>query len=476
MEKTRWQDLVVQGTESSLHTRTLACFNANVDVVAHLEPPAAEHMYQAVVEKYGPLPAGDPTTVRVRSVQEFFTLLKQSLALGKSTYAVLEDISVLDWFDEFFTDATRTVGGQAGIIGNQMATLGAESTVYTPNLGQAQAKLLHRNVRVPVARDGEVELVSPEQAASPDAVVKVNWIFEYAKGLEFTFGEKKITTPRANRVIVATRPPGLEMSFCGEVTTCLPDLAKHVDVAFLAGYHYATPEDFKPYLAKIVSQMELLRQGNPDIKMHYEYVPMKHAGLEPELLSTVCAKVDSFGINEHEIVRVLAHFDLLTERKAIQENENAYTLYRGALALMRRLGVSRLHVHNLGYYVIVLQKPYWTEPQVVRDAALYGSTVNAAKAKYGGIVNIEQVRSMHELPLSDIGYKQLELFAGHPRVRQDLEQTDAGVWQSDDHWVLVVPAHVYPNPVSTVGMGDTISSSSYAREVELAAALASQPS
>ena len=29
----------------------------------------------------------------------------------------------------------------------------------------------------------------------------------------------------------------------------------------------------------------------------------------------------------------------------------------------------------------------------------------------------------------------------------------------DDHYLLLVPAHVVPDPVSTVGMGDTISSS-----------------
>ncbi|NLJ74106.1 MAG: hypothetical protein GX331_03845, partial [Firmicutes bacterium] len=39
-----------------------------------------------------------------------------------------------------------------------------------------------------------------------------------------------------------------------------------------------------------------------------------------------------------------------------------------------------------------------------------------------------------------------------------------GIADLGDHYVLVVPAHVVPNPVSTVGMGDTISSSAYAYE------------
>ncbi|NLK07989.1 MAG: hypothetical protein GX316_04735, partial [Firmicutes bacterium] len=32
------------------------------------------------------------------------------------------------------------------------------------------------------------------------------------------------------------------------------------------------------------------------------------------------------------------------------------------------------------------------------------------------------------------------------------------------HYLLLTPAHIVANPVSTVGMGDTISSSSYATE------------
>ena len=38
---------------------------------------------------------------------------------------------------------------------------------------------------------------------------------------------------------------------------------------------------------------------------------------------------------------------------------------------------------------------------------------------------------------------------------EDFETT--GIADMGDHYLLVVPAHVVPNPVSTVGMGDTIS-------------------
>lgn len=469
MDRARWQKWVFEGAEKQLGTRTLACFNANVDVVAHLDPSVVHNLLQAVVEEFGPLPAMDPDAVSVRSISEFLALLKESLAQGKSTYAVLEDVSALSWFDRFFQDARRAIGGQAGIVGNQMAALGAHSTVYVPALAPAQADMFDPNVQVPIVEGEGLQLVPVRQAASPDDLLKVNWIFEYAAGLEVDFGTEVVRTPRANRVIIATRPKGLEMSFCGEVCDYVEDLARQADVAFMAGYHYATPEGFDEYLAKVCDQLDTVRAGHPGIRIHYEYVPAKHSSIESTLLTEICSRVNSFGINEHEIVRVLGLFGLEEARQAIEDDESAFTLYQGGLALLRKLGVERIQVHNLGYYVILLSKPYSMAPQLVRQAALYGSTVNAAKAKYGGVVDVEQVRSMRDWPLSDIGFSQLERFQSNEAVQSKLKHVDEGIWEGEDHWVLVVPAHVVPNPVSTVGMGDTVSSSSYAREVQLGA-------
>ena len=245
MDRARWQKWIIKGVEKPLGTRTLACFNANVDVVAHLEPSVVHNLLQAVTEEFGPLPEVAPNATSVRSVGEFLSLLKESLAQGKSTYAVLEDLSVLGWYDRIFSDARRAMGGQAGIIGNQMAALGAHSTVYVPALAPAQADMFRPEVKVPVVREGRLELVPAREAASPDDVLKVNWIFGYAAGLDFDFGTETVRTPRANRVIIATRPAGLEMSFCGEDCESIDELGRKADVAFMAGYHYAKPEDFE---------------------------------------------------------------------------------------------------------------------------------------------------------------------------------------------------------------------------------------
>ena len=87
----------------------------------------------------------------------------------------------------------------------------------------------------------------------------------------------------------------------------------------------------------------------------------------------------------------------------------------------------------------------------------------ALKAKHGVFPSASAMPAGVELELSEIGFTQLERFARE--MTGKARQLGPAAWEQDDHCVLVTPAHVVPNPGSTVGMGDTISSTSYAMEV-----------
>ena len=73
---------------------------------------------------------------------------------------------------------------------------------------------------------------------------------------------------------------------------------------------------------------------------------------------------------------------------------------------------------------MILSKPYPVSMVEVRQSCLFASAVNAMKAKYGGYVQREQLAEAAELPLSDIGFAQLEVWwiveKGHPRAESSL--------------------------------------------------------
>ncbi|MGI6081652.1 MAG: ADP-dependent glucokinase/phosphofructokinase [Limnochordia bacterium] len=464
-----WQERLRSVGNRIPQVQTFAAFNTNIDAIVYLTPELLSH---AIKESDTNLALAEHQTSgelpdSVKSPADFLRVIRSQLAEGKSCHMVVEQ-DVLPWISQVFCDCTERMGGQAGIIANQMAALQATSVVYTRLLPPEQARLFDQRVTMPTVLNDELSLLPIQDVARSDDEVKVNWIFEYPKDATYQFGSQRITTTRANRVIMATRPRGAVIAFSRELDRHLPSLGRMIDVAFMAGYHYANPDDndgrdFHSYLEYIRQSLSDLTRLNPDLRIHYEYVPLRHEELESDLLRCVCQQVNSFGINENEIRRALRKLGREQLADDIEASERAYTLYRGALALLRELRLDRVHLHNLGYYVIVLRKPYFVSVDDVIGASLYASALNALKAMHGGFPDANAMPAGAELALSEIGFAQLEQFSRE--MTGKARQTGPGVWEQDDHCVLVTPAHVVANPVSTVGMGDTISSASYAMEV-----------
>lgn len=466
-----WTGYLREAVAAEINCRVFAAFNANVDMVIKVRPEDVAAITNAHPEllalKHHRVP-GRP----VSTPGQFLTLLEECLEAGKSYYDVVQ-AELGEWFLQYFPEHTEAMGGQAGIIANQMAALGADAYVYNPVLSELQAQMYDPRVKFPVLEEGRLKWV-PIREGINSTWTKVNYIFEYPKDAVYQFGDRTVTTVRANRVILGTRNPLAAMGFSEEMEPFLPEVGAAVDVGFMAGYHHGRIEGradtLEEFLELSLRQHKELRSKNPLLKLHYEYVPMSDSAEEAVLLRTLVPRFDSFGINETEIIRVLDALGFEEEAGEIARNERAFSLYKGALALWRELGIKRLHLHNLGYYIIIIAKPYYVSPENVCQAGLFASAVNAVKAEKGGAVPYEAVAQMSDVPLSSIGFAQLESFAAEGAaadypIAEDFTQT--GIMEADDHVMVLVPAHVVPNPVSTVGMGDTISSSAFAAEVSL---------
>ncbi len=464
-----WHDRLKTVVQAKIDTDCLAAFNTNVDVVVHVDDAEMARVQadpEIDMDEMQRLDADELMEIYTKT--EFLAVMSSALEQGKSHYIVLRDLDLLDWFAQMFERRRESMGGQAGIIANQVAALGANSIIYTSLLSPKQGSMFFPEVRVPVINE-DLDIVNVMEGVKPGDRTKENWIFEYAKDEKFDIHGKTIITPRANRVIVATRPEGVIMGFAPDMHDHLPRLGEKLDIAFLAGYHYAStdPVELQEYLADSLADIRKLKEGNPDLKIHFEYVPMSDPQAERTMLEAVASEIKSFGINEVEIKRVCDAFGFTQEQEKIDRDERAYSLYQGSLKVKKRLGFERLHLHNLGYYVVILTKPYQLDPAHVRDACLFGSAVNAIKAKYGGYVSLDAVAEAGGMALSEPGFEQVRAFAEEMRkqgvaVPEDFETE--GILEMDDHYVLIVPAHVVAEPRSTVGMGDTISSSSFSYE------------
>jgi len=244
--ETVWQRRVESAVNKSIRCSVFAGFNTNVDAVVHCSGESIARLIQDPDVSLDAANALDVSQIEtIKEKNEFVAVLKDALGKGKSFYIVLENLDLLEWLDEIFANRQELMGGQAGIIANQMAALEAQTIVYTSLLSKKQASLFFPEVLYPVF-DEEVRLIPVHQAYKPDDQLKINWIFEYAKGIELDFGGEKVVTPRANRVILATRPPGVVMGFAGELHDHLPELGGNIDVRFPGGVSLRAQRRAKP--------------------------------------------------------------------------------------------------------------------------------------------------------------------------------------------------------------------------------------
>lgn len=466
-----WEKSVATFQGPALRCRTLAAFNCNIDALVHVNTKWVERLVELTgVEQQTSDAENLPRNVDTQ--EELVHLLFAAMCSGKSHYGTLGD-GLARWCREVFADdAELRIGGQAGIIANLMHTMGADSRIYTTLLSPDQAQFIDAGVDAPVVDADGVRWEPVRHVADPEAGTKVNWIFEYPKGLTCRFPQGEVTTPRANRVILSTNVEGSYSCFVPPVEQYLAELAAGVDVAFMAGYHRGSVPGRASGIDEFVelsrSQLAAMKEGNPHLVVHIEYVPARDPKAESALWTGLGGCFDSFGINEHELPQLLSVLGETELAQDIRDDENSYTLWRGARRLQQLLRVPRLHLHNLGYYVLLLEESYPVPPEIVRESCLLASTANAAKALHGEIASTEQVSEATRVPLSPIGEEQITRFAnglaqaGHP-IPPDFQES--GIVRFEDHTVVVMPAHVVPNPVSTVGMGDTISSISLAAEV-----------
>ncbi|MGI6036910.1 MAG: ADP-dependent glucokinase/phosphofructokinase, partial [Limnochordia bacterium] len=214
MFETIWQRRVQGAVAEPVHGRVLAAYNTNVDAIVHVTPEKlTKWLAEAPELDWNRVEEGSIGDVKtIVTLEDFFIVLFDRLAKGKSFHIVLQGEEIVDWLQRVVGAEKESMGGQAGIVANQMAYLGADALCYTSLLSSQQAALFHEKVKVPVVEDGQLKIL-PAPAAAKDRLTKINWILEYAKDEVFTVGSREIVTPRANRVILATRPKEAIMGF-----------------------------------------------------------------------------------------------------------------------------------------------------------------------------------------------------------------------------------------------------------------------
>ncbi len=407
-----WGDLY-RSLEKPQMEPVMTGFNANIDRIIRLTPEMLASFEQGAVKGFDAILPRLKQSMRSCSADEIFI----------SNPARYRELS-----DYFSRSGTLSVGGQAGIAAVHLTRLGIPSvTCVVPSAGPETCTLLEHAGVMPFTFHADA-------GDRPDSI---HLVFEYAPGLvPLDDG----IVPRSNRFIVSplhdpssvVLPETSVHSFLQQISAC--------QRAFLSGYQYLQTEQEFVTAAR---QIRMIRRVHPRMRTHVECVSGADRPVMALMLCHIFPHTDSIGLNERELGLFMDVLQRSSPAPAAIPDGIPVACIRDAIALAEVTGVSRIHLHTYGYYVLIRRSEN-TEPEVSRNALLLAAHVAAGSVGMEGAI------------LSKEG------LLAYASVRDAYSPNEMpGIFSVDGYVVIIVPTLISRNIQKTAGLGDIISSTAF---------------
>ena len=425
-------------------------FNANIDSVVYIDNSFEKILLENGITK---IPNNYTPPEKIETKKEFLEVLLYSVTMSKEMELITSNTKLTSWIEDTFNINENRIGGQAGIMSKFLDSIGCRVVFSTPKLSDKMANLMPKDILVPT-KDGLVRL--NKKAKSKDT--KANYIFEYKSGLSIL--NKK--TAHSDRFILATRPKGIEPRFHEPTTANFLSFFNQIDRAIISGFHAIKAEN-KQEFEKSHIQIEKIKKANPDLKLHVEDAYITDSRVSEELLDIIVTHIHSLGLNEVELENTLKYMHKTKLSTAMKKNN--YSLldcYVGATSLYKKMKLERLHMHTYNYCLVILSKTYDTSPEKMRDGLLFSILCASAKASYGEVSSIEDIKKVKN-NLNTDGINEIK------KIHKELGLCDGfletGICDMGDHFLIAVPTKISNKLKSTVGLGDVVSSSAFVYDI-----------
>ena len=435
--------------------KILCCYNVNIDSVGTIDGDRVtdylKNHVKSTSREIGDLPD------RISDMTDFLALLLAHTRNGTGGEYPLETPDAISESSLLIRDGGGPVlrlGGNAGIAASVLSALGA--TTVIPNvasLSQTQADLLEGDaIRIPVERDGKIVLLKPRDAVRGDEDA-IHYVFDFTRETEVKSSGEVIVAPDNNRVIATYDPKNIAMHIDPAFKEFSDAHIEEMDGVLVSGLHllrsrYPDGSTYQDHLNPIIDELRSWKSSNPNLTIHFESGDFLDGGICDHVISRISNVVDSIGMNEDEF---LGGGSDVSAEKIIEEAERS----------INRLGVSRLCVHTRDFIVSIFDRSYIDCASEI-DALSFGASASAARAETGRVDRALSDATMSDLKPSGEGVRECaivqERFAG--------TRVGNGVCvELGEYLACVVPSFWCAHPVTTVGMGDTMTAAVFLREL-----------
>jgi ADP-dependent phosphofructokinase/glucokinase len=384
-------------------------------------------------ELAGSIGGAEPKAVtKVNSLSDLFSALLYCMQTGSGAEILIEQEDLKEKIKSLFPWHYR-LGGNAGIMANVLAVLGAQPILNAPALSRRLAEMLDLRVGIP----SENSLKPPGEAAGMDELM--HFVFQFKEGDRLSSRLGEIIAKRDNRLIVSYDPLNSRLYSNQDFDNyCLKNISC-IDGALVSGFHLAPISNYREIFDGKIKDIKSWKKKNPKIFIHAEMGSFQ----DPEIMKYLMPRlpVDSIGMNEDELAM-----------SGVLETGWRGTA-RAALKLKKNLAISRIGIHTRDYILSIISEPL--NPEIEIAALVKGTCAASSMAATGSIA------SRPPSEVNATGLVATKEFCNDGAIRCK----SGAFMRSGDSLICLVPSLVARNPKFTVGLGDTATASIFYEEL-----------
>jgi len=411
--------------------------------------------------------SADPSMIKselkgsIRSREDLISSLLYCIQQGSGAEILVESLQLAEEIEASFPWSFR-LGGNAGIMANLLAELGARPILNAPALEPRLAALLHPGVGIPVSG----RLMEPSLAAErPDLSSEVlHFVFQFKESDRIPSPQGPISAAKDNRFIATYDPVNTRMVSNQDFDAYCRDFIQEIDGAILSGFHLVPLDRYREIFPPRIEQIRSWKEANPNIYIHVEMGSFQSPGIARHFLRLL-EKADSLGLNEDELETATAEYSaigsspvsstvLSTARPKMSQWQERV---QKAAGLREHLGIFRVSVHTRDYILSIMEEGKITAKEELLSLQK-GADAAAALAATG---------SAKGMPPNEVNPRGLEAQREFCRLGAEAAGVGRGAFHKRDGLVVsLMPSLLAREPRITVGLGDTATAATFYQELQ----------
>lgn len=448
---------------------------------------------------------------KIFSKSDFVAGLAYCMKNGCGAEWLVFEQSVFEFLkSRYFGKSLVRMGGNAGIMANALSQLGASRVI--PNIAvpsKTQLSLFSKKaIYFPEASTQITENArkKPEKSkgAFSSSQEPIHFVFDFSEGETFFLYGTEVRVPRENRFIATCDHLNLRLFVNPAFEQYALQHACELDGVLISGFHlllenYPNGLTYEKILDDTFSQLKSWKSRNSKLQIHLELGHFSSKKIANSVFLKFAKLSDSLGMNEDELA-MFYNLHGVPGEKLLQMEADAVA--DAAFRLASRHELKKLIIHTREFVLAVFKTDFkfdskpnpepetGTEPEIGPEPSLESELglgpegpelqrvageklealefgvkcagVYAASGRLEGRKFVEEEAS--KLQESPFGREQIEAFL----KAFNGKTFGQGVYTLRENYIIcMLPTMLSRSPITTVGLGDTLTAGTFLRGLEL---------